>query len=495
MSYRVSLQYLEKRIVEKRLSDWEAKIGLCKRSFWEFCRHMVPEFFTDIKGEAYLRRLSRDMQDLVSDRLVNSSGVLVRKYALSLPAQWGKSLLTDMLFLWLIGKYPQESYMRNSYSAEQYMDLSRRVRKWINSYRYQEIFPDIKLRKDQKSVFSWAIEGSRTNTYFGGGPNSGISGKGVSKLAVFDDFCKNMNEALSPVMMDLTWTFYKDTHRQRMHRGCYEMVIGTRYSKQDLIGRLQEKEPDLWKFVSISGIRIDKKHKRIESLCEEVKTTRELIDLKNLMEPFEFAAEIEQEPIEVKGLLFPKEELNYYKLEEVPSDPDIVIGQCDPKFKGLDFLSSIIAYRVENDIYIVDVIVSQEDPVVTQPLVANQIVKYEPVLYYIESNNIGDIYARDVEDILDQEYRYCKTTIVRQLTTKNKFLKILLQSGKIKKHFWFLDATEYVAGSAYDIFMRQLWSFVKVGNKRHDDAADALAMLSENIFSVQKPRIRFIDID
>ena len=63
----------------------------------------------------------------------------------------------------------------------------------------------------------------------------------------------------------------------------------------------------------------------------------------------------------------------------------------------------------------------------------------------------------------------------------HKGTRIWNEYGFIMKHFHFLEESEIVPGSEYDMFMRNLCAYMKDGTSKHDDAPDALAGLSKFI--------------
>jgi hypothetical protein len=54
-----------------------------------------------------------------------------------------------------------------------------------------------------------------------------------------------------------------------------------------------------------------------------------------------------------------------------------------------------------------------------------------------------------------------------------------MQAGYIKEFFYFRD--DYLPGSDYDKFMRQLMSYMKMGRNKHDDAPDGLTGLASYV--------------
>src|SRR5674476_169881 len=77
----------------------------CTASFWEFCLHMDAEFFTE--GKWHLK--------VVADALQGIDDGEIKKLAISTPPRAGKSYIISLFCAWLIGKYPTDSIMRNSY--------------------------------------------------------------------------------------------------------------------------------------------------------------------------------------------------------------------------------------------------------------------------------------------------------------------------------------------------------------------------------------------
>ena len=54
-----------------------------------------------------------------------------------------------------------------------------------------------------------------------------------------------------------------------------------------------------------------------------------------------------------------------------------------------------------------------------------------------------------------------------------------MQSGFIRQNFYF--RSDYIEGSDYDKFIRNLTKYNKLGKVKHDDGADMIAMKSEKI--------------
>lgn len=70
---------LEKILLLKR----EVKIRESRKSFYEFCKTLTPNFYTDDK--TYLKKLCDLMQGLYEKKLLRKDGLPYRKMLLSVP--------------------------------------------------------------------------------------------------------------------------------------------------------------------------------------------------------------------------------------------------------------------------------------------------------------------------------------------------------------------------------------------------------------------------
>lgn len=430
----------------------------CIKDFYTFCVYMNSEYFTEKKE--HLTLIAEVLQRVESGE--------IKKLMISLPPRSGKSYITSLFCAWLIGKHPEGSIMRNSYAAELAEKFSYDIREIVKSDKYRSIFYEVELRKDKHAVNDWAITLAKQSSYFCAGVGGPVTGKGCDLVAILDDPIKNVEDALSDTILDKTWQWYVSTHRSRLEKGCPEIQIATRWSNKDVIGKLLQEESEDWIKISVPAL-----NENGETFCDEVKSTDEYLELKKIMEDFIWEAEFMQNPIEVKGLLFLHDELNKFALNEL-KDTETIVGYVDIADEGTDYLCSLIAEVKGDNVYIIDVVFTQEPIEITEGLVAQQIINNEPNKVMIESNAGGKSFARKIKDLIKDKSR---TNITWKPNTQNKETRILMKSGQIKIFFWFRN--DYLLGSDYDKYMRQLTSYVKLGKNKHDDAADATTGLAE----------------
>ncbi|MBE6054031.1 MAG: terminase large subunit [Clostridium sartagoforme] len=435
---------------------------------------MDPEFFTDSKW--HLKVIADAFQEIYEGK--------IRKLAVSIAPRAGKSYITSLFCAWCLGKNPNGSIMRNSYASKLAEKFSKDIRDgFIVNPKYQGIFPGVRLGNNT-AVDGWSLEGMTQPSYFCAGVGGAITGFGCNMLAILDDPIKNIEDALSEVVIENTWNWYTSTHLSRLETGCPEIHIATRWSKKDPIGRLTDEYSDTY-VGDMRVIRIPALKDDGESFCEEIKTTEEYMEIKKVTDELIWEAEFMQNPLESKGLLFPAEELNRFSMKEIGSKtPDGILGFTDTADKGTDFLSSITGKKFGNYVYITDVVFTQDGVEITEPQVARMIIDTKMDIMKIEANNGGHGYARNVRDLIEGK---SKCSISADVNTKNKETRILMNAGYIKKYFVFRD--DFEPGSDYDKFFRQFTSYIKLGKNKHDDAADSVTGLAEMVELVSVAKV------
>ena len=92
------------------------------------------------------------------------------------------------------------------------------------------------------------------------------------------------------------------------------------------------------------------------------------------------------EPIERDCALFSPGEFRYYIGAFPYEAPDSVFMAVDPAFGGGDFVASPVCFQYGDDIYVHDVVYDSGDKRITQPLLAQAVIKYNVVAMQIEAN-------------------------------------------------------------------------------------------------------------
>lgn len=452
----------------------EAAIILRKREaridFWAYCLYMDPSFFAK-------RHFLKKVAEAFMRVYLAFSNNMIYRLAVSMPPRAGKSYISSLFISWMFGHFPEESVMRNCCADPLYNKLSYDTRDIVRSRKFNEIFPEIRLKGDKQNVHGWSIEGARQVSYFGAGVGGTVIGFGASMLAMTDDLYKSLEDALSDNNNEKTWSWKQGTHDSRIEGNCCSIDIGTRWSASDVLGRLEESREGKYYDEIIRIAALDENDK---SFCEDVHTTEYYHELRAETEDSIWMAEYMQEPIEAKGLLFPKSELKRFKKADIQGRvPDGKIGATDVADEGNDDFSSPFASVFGDQLFITDILFTKDAVEITGPRLAQMIIDISPDRMRIESNNGGKIFANDVKRLVKENDSYNRCLIEARPTTKNKETRILMKSGWIKAHCHFLTESEYEKGSDYWWFIKWLTSYKKEGGNAHDDAPDSMTILAE----------------
>lgn len=167
------------------------------------------------------------------DRVVSGD---CRRLILTMPPRHGKSeLVSRRLPAFFFGHNPGGQIISTSYGFELTKTFSRDVRRNMASEVYQAIFPEVSLASDSAAVERW--ETAQGGAYLAQGVGGSITGHGAD-LLICDDLISNREQAESATQLDKVWDFFTGSLYPRLHPGGRIVVIMTRWSPGDPVGRL-----------------------------------------------------------------------------------------------------------------------------------------------------------------------------------------------------------------------------------------------------------------
>jgi hypothetical protein len=83
------------------------------------------------------------------------------------------------------------------------------------------------------------------------GRGTALTGEPVDGTIIVDDILKDRAEAISPTIRDTCWDWFVDIAQTRRHPGSSAIVMNTRWSLDDLVGRLIQRWD--WPFVRLAA--------------------------------------------------------------------------------------------------------------------------------------------------------------------------------------------------------------------------------------------------
>jgi len=411
------------------------------------------------------------LQDLMDDKLDILS--------ISMPPSTGKTTLEKFFQSWVIGLHPDRSNLFFSHSGE----ITRMYYDGIydittsNEYTWQEIFPDVKMTNTNAK--SEQINFGAYKAF----PNVQCSSVGSSNagkvrcdfMLMVDDMISGIEQALNKNQLDKLWEIYTVDARQRKDgSGCRELIIGTRWSVHDVIGRLKTAYegddrarflaiPDIDPVTGESNFLYDVKGFTVEFYNEQAR----------LMDEISYRCLYKNEPIEREGLLYHEEDLRTY-LELPEREPDAILSVCDTKAKGSDYLVMPVCLVYGDDHYLVDTICTDSsDYGVQYGRLANMLMENNVQQCEFESNAGGDRVAFEVEKLVQEAGARCNITT--KPTETNKETRIIVNADWVKKNVLFKDKSLFTPNSDYGVFMKWLLSYSVTGKNVHDDVPDCMA--------------------
>lgn len=409
----------------------------------------------------------------------------------SMPPRVGKTTTGIRFLSWICGRHPENTQLATSYSDSITTSFYIGVVEIVIHQRYKEVFTDAPLvNQNAKREEIWLKVAKRYPSITFVPITGSMTGRAEAGNYLYcDDLVSGIEEALSLPRLEKLWQFYTVNCKQRKKDGCKEIHIATRWSVHDPITKLanENAENPRCKVINMPCYREDG-----ESAFDFNGgfSTKYYKELEQTMDSFSFGALYKGEPVEREGLLYNKEDLQYYFT--LPEErPDSIIAICDSKNLGNDYVSSPIGYVYGDFVYIEDVVYNNGLPDVTRPAVAKKWLDHKVVRADVEMNNGGNYYAEDLEELIKQAGG--RTSIRMFFSGNNKQTKIITYSDFVKKQFVFRDKSTYSPNSEYAKFMKDVLSWTQTGNNKHDDSVDSLAMLAQLVQDITGNSIKILD--
>ena len=429
----------------------------------------------------YLRPMVQGFQDVLDGKL--------RLLTISMPKRAGKSQTGINFVNMLSGKFPDRSTLMEGTGDDLVKSFYDGCLEYLtvpNEYLFYDVFPDARLVQTNADTKTVNLKSkSRFPTIMCRSIDARQVGLSeATNVLYLDDCVEGREEAKNRQRLDDKWEVISGDIMGRAIEGTPMVFTGTRYSLYDPIGRVQEhaqREGWAWRAIEIPALDLvtDESNYEYEREGKKVFTTAYFREQRELLSAEQFESEFQQQPFEAKGLLFNKDELNYFF--ELPADrePDTTIAVGDTAESGSDSTSMPVAMIYGNAVYIVDVVFDDSPAEVTKPECAKCLIDNKVASAVFESNNAGQYYARDVDQIIRE--RGYSVGIRTKRTISNKQTRIEFASDNIKKNFYFKHPSTYKRGSQYWNFMKEVTTYTRSGKVPHDDAPDSLSLLENEI--------------
>ena len=430
--------------------------------------HFTRYFFKETNGMKFIIGKHHQLICNALDDVLNGK---CKKLIINIFPRSGKTEVAVKNFIAMgLAVNPKANFIHLSYSANLAADNSVSVKSIIQSEAYQRLYPTrISYGKNQQSqwetdqgggVYATSTLGQITG--FGAGLVEEEGSEYRFGGAIIIDDPIKPEDALSDVVRERVNRRFETTIRNRVNsRNTPIIIIMQRLHEHDLCGYLQEIEPDDWRVLSLPAIQYDKNGNR-ESLWE-YKFTVEELDKINAANSFVFETQYMQNPTPMEGLMYPLPFKTYEILP--PLKTGTLCNYTDTADTGSDYLCSIDYLATKEGYFVIDVLFTKKPMEYTEQATAQMISKDNIRYAFIESNNGGRTFGRNVE-------RYCrlydnrKTSFLPFTQTKNKQVRIFSHSAEVNNMIIFPADWE----RRWPEFAASVKGYRKEGRNANDDS-------------------------
>jgi predicted phage terminase large subunit-like protein len=252
----------------------------------------------------------------------------------------------------------------------------------------------VKLSDEKATANSWEVQG-----HMGGmetvGRGGALTGKGADLLLI-DDPVKGREEALSMTIQDQLYDWYKSDVYTRLEPGASVVIVATRWSTEDLIGRLitdMEMGGEDWEVLALPAFAEENDvlgRAEDEALWPERYDVEALTRIKKVLGTHWWNAEYQQRPAPVAGDMIKIDWFRRYR--ERPMEPQQIILSFDTaqKEKELnDYTVCGVWYVYDNKYYLIDVMRERMDHPRLLATAKNLYAMWKPHVILIEDKASG----------------------------------------------------------------------------------------------------------
>ena len=452
--------------------------------YLEFDRRPDKRFYAPRRKQ--LKRIVDGFQDVADGK--------IDLLTVSQPKRTGKTTLGLMFVIWRAGLLPDKSCLlagRGDSLVKSFYDECLNIMQDKATYNYWDVFPgctiantnadqktiDLNSKKRFSSIVCKSLSGQMTGVVE------------ASNILYIDDPVQDQLEARNIERLNTLWASVSDDCMGRRKEGVPIIAQGTRFSINDPIGRLQSIAPQMGWRVRIVEVPA------LDPMTDESNfhykyglgfSTEYYRNERKMLADIQWQSEYQQRPIEERGTVFSRNDLQYYdKLPDL--EWDAILAVTDPSEGKGDNTCMIVAFVSGTEAYIEDVVFSNALPEYNAPKCGIMCVKYGVKIWQIESNANGLLFAEKVETQI--KAMNGRTSVRTKRTTANKETKIIVASDNIRNHFWFKNPNYLDPASEYAQYLRNLWSYSQVSKNLTDDGPDCTAMMENMIGTLTASKV------
>lgn len=408
----------------------------------------------------------------------------IKKLIINIAPRYGKTELVSKMFIaYGLALNPRSRFITLSYSEDLVLDNSQDINNFVRSPAFQYLYPHVQVtdRGSKKWYTSkgggvYAVSTAGQVTGFGAGQMEEDSEEWLMKspsekfagAIIIDDPLKPV-DADSDIEREKINSRYTSTIKSRTNSTNTPIIIvAQRLHESDFCAYVQKIEPDEWTIISLPCITYDENGQKHP--LWKFKHTLEDLEKIRIADPITFETQYMQNPTPREGLMYSA----FRTYDTLPVGDFHVYNYTDTADTGTDYLCSINYAQFKGSIYVLNVLFTQKPMEYTEPETARMLTRDNVEKAFIESNNGGRGFARNVESNCRQLNNNV-TRIEWFSQTKNKESRIFSHSAKATNLVYMPSDWEH----RFKEFADAIKGYRKTGRNAHDDAPDALTGVVE----------------
>mgnify|MGYP000138512680 CR=1 FL=1 len=461
--------------------------SLCKESLYYFLVYFWDTIATNkLVDNWHIKAICDEIQPSVLKALKGEKkdGDIIINIC---PGTTKSTIISQMLPAWCWAVYPKSVIISSTGTAQLTAKNSMKSRDIIQSEKYLTLFPEVIIRKDAsaKTFYQNKANGTRYAFTTKGNPIGNHA-----HLILIDD-PESQKDARNETMMEYSSESIKALSTRMVDKeSTLRILLMQRLTEIDSTSVALKKFTNP-KHICLPAVLTDNvkplkfRDNYIDGLLDVNRLSYEILEeerkkLNNDEEgstSFDYDAQFLQDPKNPEGLLF--QNINTFS---VGLDEFRNVGEdfsfTDVADRGEDYLCTIFAKIYNESIYVYDVIYTQASSATYLPIMVDRFEYYNTGINVIESNNQGSVVATYLEE-------------------KGFFIKSLYSSGKketrIKTSSFYVKDIQFLKpedslNDEYKIFMNAIRKYPANCIVKHDDSADALAILIK-FFRINYPNL------
>lgn len=404
------------------------------------------------------------------------------KEAFSLPPGSAKSTYISVIFpTFLMVQDPTQNILCISNSESLAEDFARRRRTLMRSDQWK-ILAQTKLQPDAQSLGSMSTV--RGGVIYAAGAGSTITGLRADWI-IMDDLVRGFEQANSITQLDKIWNWLLSDARSRLKPKGRELIVATRWSALDPIGRvieLTEDGKEDWKYIRIP-MECDSKDDPLgreigEPLWKEWFTAKMISDAKR--DPAIWICLYQQSPLTSTGEWLPPEYIKLVpvapKLLRVVIGVDIALTISD---KSDYTVFAVMGITEQKNLCLIDLYRNQDSVDKTARELVVWCKKYHPVSVFIDDDNASKVYSR----LVWEEARKQGVAVpLKIIPTRNRDKET--RAAPLRSYF--LQERITIVQAPWNTEL--LYELSRFPVVRHDDQIDAMGLPASELIKISPPK-------